>query len=224
MLHIHEKTLLAGDAAETLTLTYERRERSRQRVRLDSGREAGLFLPPGTQLADGDLLLAEEGVLIRVRAAAESVSTARTADPLRLARACYHLGNRHVPLQVGPGWLRYLPDHVLDDMLRLLGLSVAVETVRFEPEAGAYAHRPGIETAGAGFGHGHAHAHAHGHGHAHDHRHDHQHDHPSAPHDHVHDDAHHGRAQAADTRASGLTSLPDDRTAQFELSPVRSGD
>ncbi len=168
MLHIHEKTLLAGEATDTLTLTYARRERSRQRVRLDSGNEAGLFLPPGTQLADGDLLRAEEGVLVRVRAAAEPVSTARTADPLRLARACYHLGNRHVPLQVGPGWLRYLPDHVLDDMLRLLGLSVTVESVRFEPEAGAYAHRSHAVAASAPVhDHNHVHAHDHDHGHSH---------------------------------------------------------
>lgn len=177
MIHIHEKTLLPGEATDTLTLAYARRERSRQRVRLDSGMEAGLFLPPGTQLADGDLLRAEEGILVRVRAAVEAVSTARTADPLRLARACYHLGNRHVPLQVGPGWLRYLPDHVLDDMLRLLGLSVTAETVRFEPEAGAYAHRPGTETAEGSAHHGHPDSHGHGHGHGHVHAHDYEHSH-----------------------------------------------
>lgn len=175
MLHIHEKTVQSGDAADTLTLPYARRERSRQRVRLDSGEEAGLFLPPGTQLADGDLLRAENGVLVRVRAAPEPVSTARTADPLRLARACYHLGNRHVPLQVGAGWLRYQPDHVLDDMLRQLGLSVMQETVCFEPEQGAYA---GHRHDSAPHAHGadalavddeaHAYAHAHGLPHSHE--------------------------------------------------------
>jgi hypothetical protein len=74
-----------------------------------------------------------------VIAAPESVSVVRCADPFLLARACYHLGNRHVPLQIMPGELRYHHDHVLDDMLRQFGLEVTYASLPFEPEAGAYA-------------------------------------------------------------------------------------
>ena len=89
-------------------------------------------------------------------AAAETVSTVHSDNGLVLARACYHLGNRHVPLQIGPGWLRYAHDHVLDDMLRGFGLTVRVERAPFEPEAGAY--------VAASHAHTHAHDHAHHHG------------------------------------------------------------
>ena len=125
-------------ARATLTLPFEQRQKSRLRTRLDSGEEVGLFLPRGTVLRHGDRLRAADGRVIEVRAAPETVSTARTDEPLRLARAAYHLGNRHVALQLGPGWLRYLHDHVLDGMVRELGLDVVCEQAPFEPEAGAY--------------------------------------------------------------------------------------
>jgi len=166
MLHLIEKADAAGSATDTLTLRFEQRQKSRQRVVLDSGREAGILLTPGSRLNDGDLLRAENGECVRVLAAIESLSTARSHDPLQLARASYHLGNRHVPVQIGTGWVRYAHDHVLDDMLRQLGLPVTVEQAAFEPEAGAYAggHRHGHDAH-----HDHAH-HAHDdhvHGHAH---------------------------------------------------------
>lgn len=142
---------------DSLTLAFEQRQKSRQRVVLDSGREAALMLPPGTVLRDGDLLRGEDHAVVRVQAAPEAVMTARTSDPLRLARACYHLGNRHVAIAVGPGWVRCLRDHVLADMLGQLGLSVVEEAVVFEPESGAYA---GTALA-AGHGHSHGHGHAH---------------------------------------------------------------
>lgn len=150
----------ASAAQGSLTLPFELRCRSRLRTRLDDGSEAALYLPRGEVLRGGDLLCAEDGTTVRVVAAPESVSTARTDDPLLLARASYHLGNRHIALQIGPGWLRYLHDHVLDDMVRGLGLQVVAENAPFEPEPGAY---PG--------GHGHSHGeHAHGHGdHGHHH-------------------------------------------------------
>ena len=125
-------------AQATLTLPFEQRQKSRLRTRLDNGEEVGLFLPRGTVLRHGDRLRAANGRVVEVRAAPETVSTARTDDPLRLARAAYHLGNRHVALQLGPGWLRYLHDHVLDGMVRELGLDVVCEQAPFEPEAGAY--------------------------------------------------------------------------------------
>jgi urease accessory protein len=122
----------------TLTLPYELRQKSRLRANLDNGDEVGLVLPRGTVLRGGDCLKSESGKVILVQAAEEVVSTVYEKDPTLFARACYHLGNRHVPLQIGAGWLRYLHDHVLDDMLQGLGLHVTSERAPFEPEAGAY--------------------------------------------------------------------------------------
>jgi len=114
------------------------------------------MLERGQVLRDGECLCAAaDDLAVRVQAAPEPVSEVHSADALLLLRAGYHLGNRHVPLQLGHGWLRYLHDHVLDEMVRGLGLTVGFTQAPFEPEAGAYA---------AG---GHAHSHAHGHQHAH---------------------------------------------------------
>jgi urease accessory protein len=94
-------------------------------------------------MKQGDRLEAESGQVIEIQAAEESVSTIQINDPLLMARACYHLGNRHVPLQIGDGLLRYQHDHVLDDMCRGLGLVVSSENAPFEPEAGAYGESSG---------------------------------------------------------------------------------
>jgi urease accessory protein len=107
-------------------------------------------------LRDGDLLAGVDGLLVQVRAAAEPVSEVHCDDALLLARACYHLGNRHVVLQIGPGFVRYPHDHVLDDMLRGLGLEPACAEAPFEPEAGAYG-----GTSGHHGGHSHGHGHEH---------------------------------------------------------------
>jgi urease accessory protein len=138
-------------AAAQLVLPFELRRRSRLRAMLSNGVEVGLFLERGTVLRGGDLLMADDGTVIEVVAARETVSTVREADGTRLARAGYHLGNRHVPVEIGGGWLRYGHDHVLDDMVRGLGLPVVVEEARFEPEAGAYehAHEPGPDGTAA---------------------------------------------------------------------------
>jgi urease accessory protein len=108
-------------------------------------------LERGSVLRNGDLLLADDGRVVEVQASAEAVSTVHSDDTLLLARACYHLGNRHVPLQIGTGWLRYQHDHVLDDMLRGFGLEVRSELAPFEPEGGAY----------VSSSHAHSHAHPH---------------------------------------------------------------
>ncbi|MCA9517950.1 MAG: urease accessory protein UreE [Myxococcales bacterium] len=139
-----------GAATVTVTLAFADRQRSRLRARLDDGRELGIFLPRGTVLRDGDRLVARDGTVVAVQAAAEPVSIARAATWPDLVRAAYHLGNRHVPLEVGDGWLRFGRDHVLDQMVRGLGLLVAHEEAPFEPEPGAY--------GGHGPSHGHAHA------------------------------------------------------------------
>ena len=141
-----------GDLTGSVTLPFERRARSRQRVVLDDGREALIDLPRGTVLRDGSLLADARGQVLAVCAAREGVSIACAADACVLLRGAYHLGNRHIAVQLGPGWVRYLHDHVLDDMLRGLGLEVNFAQLPFEPEAGAY---------GAGAVSGHAHAHDH---------------------------------------------------------------
>ena len=139
----------AADATGTLELPFELRQRSRLRARLDDGREVGLMLDRGSILRGGDRLLSTCGVCIEVVAGPEPVSVVRTDDPLGLARAAYHLGNRHVALQVAARELRYLCDHVLDEMVRGLGLNVEHAELPFEPESGAYA------------GHEHSHPHEH---------------------------------------------------------------
>lgn len=141
-----------GEPVTTLTLPLDKRTRSRLRVTLDDGRPAGVFLERGQVLRDGDLLSDEQGVVVQVRSAAEPLSEVRCSDPLLLARACYHLGNRHVALEIGDGVLRYQHDHVLDDLLRVLGLEPTRANGPFEPESGAY--------GGAVQAHGHEH---HGH-------------------------------------------------------------
>jgi urease accessory protein len=160
LIKIHRKLDRSHDspppAERRLTLPFGERSRSRLRAVLDDGEEAGLFLERGTILRGGDLLLAEDGRVIEVQAAAESVSTVRTENHLLLARACYHLGNRHVPLQIGANWLRYQHDHVLDDMLRGFGLTITIELAPFEPEGGAY-----VSQGHAG-SHSHSHTHSHG--------------------------------------------------------------
>jgi urease accessory protein len=125
-------------AERKLVLPFGERSKSRLRALLDNGEEAGLFFERGSVLRHGDLLIADDGRVVEVQAAHETVSTVHTADALMLARASYHLGNRHVALQIGPGWLRYQHDHVLDDMLRGFGLAVEVGQAAFEPEGGAY--------------------------------------------------------------------------------------
>jgi urease accessory protein len=154
------RVVSSGPPSLTVTLTYDQRCKSRQRLRLDDGTEAALVLERGTVLAGGDLLLADDGAVIAVKAAPETLSAVRSDDPLALARAAYHLGNRHVPLQIAPGDLRYQHDHVLDDMVAALGLPVAAVTAPFQPEGGAY-----------GRGHGDHHHHDHEHEHEH-HRHE----------------------------------------------------
>jgi len=142
----------SGQIHGQLSLPYELRVKSRLRTQLVDGTEVGVILPRGTVLRGGDLLRAEGGELVEVVAAMESVSVARTKDGLLLARAAYHLGNRHMAIQIGEGYLSYLHDHVLDDMVRQLGLEVECEQRPFEPESGAY--------GGHGF-HGGGHEHLH---------------------------------------------------------------
>lgn len=157
----------AHDDALQIVLCYQERQRSRFRAKTLCGKDVGWFVERGEVLADGDILLARTGEKVAVVAAEETVSEVKSDDLHLLTRAAYHLGNRHVPLQILPGELRYQHDHVLDDMLRGLGLAVVVTDKPFHPENGAY----------HGSGHSHAHNHSADHGHSHSHSHDHSHSH-----------------------------------------------
>lgn len=191
--------------APTLTLAYDARCKSRFAATLDSGEEVGVVLPRGTVLRDGDMLVADDGGLVRVIAAAQSVLRVRAPDRLTLTRAAYHLGNRHTPVEVGIDELKLEADPVLEDMLKRLGAQVERATLPFQPEAGAYGggHRHGHDETFAEdyalaqrvFDEHHGHAHDHGYAHAHDHS-DHGHsDHVHGAacehdHDHGHDHGH----------------------------------
>jgi urease accessory protein len=129
----------SGSPTDTLMLDFERRRLSRQRAVLESGEDVALLLPRGTVLSDGTLLCGDDGRIVVVRAAKEGLSRVRSNDLLLLARAAYHLGNRHVPLEIRQGVVSYAHDHVLDELVRHLGLEPAFDEAPFEPEQGAYA-------------------------------------------------------------------------------------
>ena len=154
--------------AATIELDWDVRQKSRFDATDSQGRQIGIFLPRGTAVRGGDVLVAEDGSLVRVIAAPQPVLriTHCTAHgtPFDLTRAAYHLGNRHVPIELKPDHLKIEPDHVLADMLRSMHLIVVAVEEAFEPEGGAYG----------------AQGHSHG-GHGHDHGHDHGHSHSSGP-------------------------------------------
>jgi urease accessory protein len=126
------------DILGTLRLPYEIRQKSRFRTTLVDGSEVGVVIDRGSVLRGGDYLRTADHRYVLVEAAPESVSRVSHDDSAVLARTAYHLGNRHVPLQVSDCWLRYLHDHVLDEMCQQLGMTVEHESAPFEPEAGAY--------------------------------------------------------------------------------------
>ena len=140
-----------GVAQSQLKLPFDLRQKSRLRTRLTDGEDAWLLLPRGDILRGGDKLLGTDGRIVEVIAQPEDVLHVQCADATALARAAYHLGNRHVPVQVGDGFLRIAADHVLAEMLRGLGATVTPLHAPFEPEAGAYGaagghHHHGDET------------------------------------------------------------------------------
>jgi urease accessory protein len=179
MRKIIEKLTGPGTASIAVTLDHAARQKSRGLLKLDDGTEAALLLERGTSLEHGDRLLADDGVVVLVQAALEPLSVVTASDPLDLCRAAYHLGNRHIAVQIGALRLAYLHDHVLDEMVRQLGFQVGFAAEAFAPESGAY-------------GHGHAHLsqpppqarrrdrEPHGHEHPHDHAHAHE---PGREHD-----------------------------------------
>ena len=151
MIHLTERIALSSHIDDTLELPFDLRQKSRLRVKLTSGEEAALFLSRGIILRGGDLLKSEDGpngkcTVVQVIAAQEPVYNVIAPTARELMCAAYHLGNRHVPLQIGDGWLRLEQDYVLKEMLLGLGMQVSETIAPFEPEAGAY---------GGGHRHGH---------------------------------------------------------------------
>ena len=147
--------------AAELRLDWDTRSRSRFAARDSLGRSIAVILPRGSVLRDGDALVAVDGSLLRVRAARQALLQVRADDALALLRAAYHLGNRHVALQLGCDVLQLEPDPVLADMLGRMGLRVEAALAPFEPESGAYEVHDRSPA--------HSHDHDHGHDHAHDH-------------------------------------------------------
>ncbi|HYJ97060.1 MAG TPA: urease accessory protein UreE [Burkholderiaceae bacterium] len=174
--------------ASGVELDWDVRQKSRFDATDSTGRALGVFLPRGSVVRGGDVLVAEDGSLIVVKAAPQPVMVVRHCtehgSAFDLMRAAYHLGNRHVQLELQSERLLLERDHVLADMLRHMHLLVNDDELPFEPEGGAYA---GGGHSHAGHDHGHDHEHKHDHGSDHDHAHDHGHD-PAHDHDHVHHD------------------------------------
>lgn len=182
--------------AAQVVLDWDTRQKSRFQATDSQGRTLGVFLPRGSVVRGGDVLVAEDGSLVRVVAAPQAVlritPCPQHGTPFDLTRAAYHLGNRHVPIELTPAYLQIEPDHVLADMLRAMHLAVQEQQAAFEPESGAY----GDHATSHGHGHSHpgvpqtgpARAHEHGHengpAHAHPHAHGHGHGHGHAPHGH----------------------------------------
>ena len=163
--------------AASVTLDWDTRCKSRFDATDSMGRQLGVFLPRGTVVRGGDVLVAEDGSLVRVEAAPQAVlritACATHGTPFDLMRAAYHLGNRHVPIELRADHLKIEPDHVLAELLRSMHMTVTEVQEPFEPEGGAYGDN-------AMLGHDHGHGHSHHHGHAHDHG------HSGCGHDHTH--------------------------------------
>ena len=190
--------------AATVELDWDVRQKSRFAATDSQGRELAVFLPRGQAVRGGDVLVAEDGSMVRVIAAPQKVlhitACATHGSPFDLMRAAYHLGTRHVPIELQPDHLKIEPDHVLADMLRSMHMTVVQADMPFEPEGGAY--------GGHVTNDGHSHdGHSHAQDHHHDHGHAHSHDHSACSRQHDHDHAHachaHGTHAHAHNHAHG---------------------
>jgi urease accessory protein len=174
---------------DSICLPYDQRKRGRFKTQTVSGQEVGIMIDRGDVMRGDTLMRSDVGDVYKIIAADEVVTTATTNNATLFARGCYHLGNRHVSLQVGDGWLRYQNDYVLDDMLIQLGLKVIHEPAPFEPENGAYGDHgghshgddnyvhPNIEGDASDESHSNSHSNSHSHSHSHDKKHSHNHEH-----------------------------------------------
>ncbi|MGL4191658.1 urease accessory protein UreE [Vibrio misgurnus] len=156
--HCHSAVL------DKVVLPYALRQKGRFRAVSQSGLEVGVFLPRGALLKQGDYLHTECGQVLQVVAQQESVILAKSDDWQTFAKVCYHMGNRHVPMEIGDRWLRFQPDHVLQQMVSMMGLVCEPQLAEFNPEHGAYhtSSKPHFHPV-----HEHAHSHSHEQDHAH---------------------------------------------------------
>ena len=175
--------------AASVELDWDTRQKSRFDATDSTGRRLGVFLARGSVVRGGDVLVGEDGSLVKVAAAPQPVLVVRHCSehgtPFDLTRAAYHLGNRHVAVELRPDHLKIEPDHVLAEMLQRMHLIVSEANEAFEPEGGAY---QAADPQGHSHGHGHGHEHGHSHAH-HDDHHDHGHEHQGHDH-HEHDHGH----------------------------------
>lgn len=132
---------------DSVTLDHDTRKKARIKITTDQGQALGIFMQRGHPLLVGEVLKTECGLLIEVKGKAEQVSTAIATNWMDFSRICYHLGNRHTSLQIGQLWVRFKPDHVLEELAENYGLSINNTPAIFEPENGAYG------------GHSHSHKH-----------------------------------------------------------------
>jgi urease accessory protein len=154
----------SGGTADSVVLDYDDRHRRRVSMKGTRGLSFLLDLPDATALRGGDALALEDGRLVEVVAAPEPLLEIRATDPLHLARVAWHLGNRHVPTQLLAKSLRIRRDHVLEEMLRRLGVRVIEIEAPFDPEGGAYASPSGHDHNHDSHHHDHSHHHGHDHG------------------------------------------------------------
>ena len=148
---------------DSITLDHDTRKKSRIKGVTDKGTDIGIFVERGHPLFVGEILKTECGLLVEVKGQAEEVSTAVGTDWLTFSKVCYHLGNRHTTLQVGELWVRFKPDHVLEELAENYGLTIDKTPAVFAPENGAY----GKRSSGHSHGHSHNHSHEESHHHAH---------------------------------------------------------
>lgn len=159
MLEIYERLGMHchDEVYATVELTHEQRDRGRLKLTSLKGEDVRVFLERGTPLLVDEYLKSQCGKIVQVKGAVEAVALATCEDWQTFSRACYHLGNRHVKLQVGERWLRILPDHVLEGMLVQLGLMVSHTQAIFVPESGAYQKQSHSEGSHSHGGHSHHH-------------------------------------------------------------------
>lgn len=153
MLQAYERLDHTHDSiSDSITLDHDTRKKARIKGCTDNGADIGIFVERGHPLLVGEILKTECGQLIEVKGQAEEVSTAVATDWLNFSKICYHLGNRHTTLQIGELWVRFKPDHVLEELAEDYGLTIDRTPAVFSPESGAYGSR-------GGHSHGHSHAH-----------------------------------------------------------------
>ncbi|KPF72528.1 urease accessory protein UreE [Bosea sp. AAP35] len=210
---------------DTLTLDHDDRNRRRLALKADGGLGILLDLDKATAIGDGDAVKLEDGRLVLVKAAPQSLLEIRAENPLRLMRVAWHIGNRHTPAEITADAIYIENDHVLAEMVRGQGCAMSAVMRPFQPERGAYDHdhsncdHPSHDHRHHGHDHDHhghdhaAHAHGHAEAHAHDdkgraHSHAEQHSHAHGDacgcgHDHAHHD--HGHKHGAEHSPKGHT-------------------